>query len=304
MNKTTITTFAAVAAACFAGASAYAGPRHTAPPSKPVKEVLAESCITGDLGVDAVSEYIRHGVVQQNQGVAFQPYANLHFRLYKDAGSSITADIGIWESFNSHSGGLARPGSTTSHWYESDFTAGLTYEMDKFTISPLFKVYQSPSDAFRNVYTGGLRLGYDDKDLLGEFSLRPYAYVEFQFVGSSGNGNGNGQYYEIGISPTRTYGGVALSLPIKGGFGSGNYYLGNRGFGFVSVGIDAEYALSTVPECLGKWSVHGGVTWAYLGGNTSSTSPSGAAGSGPAFGGAPANSNNQFVFGGGLKVAF
>jgi hypothetical protein len=312
MNKTTITTFAAVAAACFAGASAYAGPRHVAPPSKPVKEPLAESCITGDLGVDAVSEYISKGIVHQNQGVVFQSYADLHFRLYKSSGpiTSITADVGIWDSFNSHTGGLSRPGSTTSHWYENDFTAGLTFNADKLKISPQFRVYQSPSDAFSNVYTAGLTVAYDDKELLGEFSLHPYVFVELQLVNTNGNGvragggNANGQYYEVGIAPTYTYSGVALSLPIKGGFGSGDFYLGNRGFGFFSVGLDAEYALSTVPECLGKWSVHGGVTWVYLGGDASTTSPSGAAGSGPAFSGGPANTNAQLVFGGGLKVAF
>lgn len=310
MNKSTITAFSAIAAACFAGTAAYAGPKPTAPPSKPIKEPLAESCITGTLGVDVVSEYIFRGVVLENQGLIIQPFADLHFRLYKGAGpvQSITADVAIWNSFQSHRSGPG--GSTTTNWYEFDFYTGLTFEVDKFTISPQFALYTSPADAFQNIYTVGIKVAYDDEELLGKFALNPYVLAELELVESNGNGlrpgggNANGQYYEVGITPGHSYGDLTLTLPIKAGFGSANYYLGNRGFGFFSVGIDAEYALSTVPECLGKWSVHGGVTYIRLGGSNDVNSPSGAAGSGPAFGGGVVSNENQFVFGGGLKVSF
>ena len=98
-----------------------------------------------------------------------------------------------------------------------------------------------------------------------------------------------------------------LSLPINAGFGSGGFYLGNRGFGFIGVGVKATYALNFVPACLGKWSLSSGVNYYRLGGNNDvSDGPfSGAAGAGlsriPL---TPAQDRNQWVFQGGLKVAF
>lgn len=305
MKTHTITTFAAIAAACFAGTSAHAGTQmHAAPPSKPVREIVPESCITGDVGFDVVSNYISKGIVWENQGFIIQPYADLHFRTYKGSGlvSSITTDIGIWNSFQSHKGG-AGAGSTTSNWFEFDFTAGMTLAIDKFTISPQFRVYESPSDAFRNVYTAGITVAYDDSHLLGIFALHPYVFVELELVHTIGNGqrpggapgNANGQYYEIGITPAHSYGNsLTLSVPVKAGFGSGDFYQGNKGFGFISGGIDAAYALNFVPECLGKWTIHSGVTYYYLGNGSNAFAP--------ATGG---NINSsQWVFGGGLKVAF
>ena len=115
---TRITTVAAFAAACFAGSNAYAGPSKTV---KAVKEVAQESCITGDIGFDIVSNYVTKGVVQENQGFIIQPYANLHFRIYKGAGAltSVTVDLGIWNSFHGHRQGAL--GGTTRNWYEFDF---------------------------------------------------------------------------------------------------------------------------------------------------------------------------------------
>jgi hypothetical protein len=313
MNKHTVTTFSAFAAACFAGSSAFAG-TPVNPPKQP-KEAMQESCITGDIGFDITSEYIFRGILQENQGFIIQPYADLHFRIYQGSGAltSITADIGIWNSFQSHRG-IAGAGSTTSNWYEFDFQTGLTFNMDKLALSPYFKVYESPADAFTNAYTAGLVLSYDDKELMGAFSLHPYALVELQLDGTTGNNysllpgssyHGRGQYYEVGISPAATWSAFTLSLPLKGGFGSGGYYLGNRGFGFFSAGLDAAYDLNFVPACLGKWTVHAGATYYYLGGNSSNIfTRSGAAGSAPA--GLPSGlvDNNQIVFSGGMKVAF
>ena len=320
MNTRNITTLAAFAAACLAGSTAYAGP-------KPVKhtkviEPVQESCITGDIGFDVVSNYIRHGLAGDNQGFIIQPYADLHFRIFKGAGAltSVTADIAIWNSFHSHNNtaGLSSqqmigagfgPGSqTTANWFEFDFQAGLTFTFDKLSLAGYFKTYESPSSVLRNTYTAGFTVAYDDSGALGAFSLHPYALVEFQLEGTTGNnytndGNthGRGQYYEIGIAPGHTWGDLTLSLPVKAGFGSGGFYLGNRGFGFISIGARADYALHFVPACLGKWSVSAGATYYRLGGSNGPTRFSGASGFGLS---QDRTDKNQLVFQGGLKVAF
>ena len=311
MKTRNITTFAAFAAASLLGVSAYAGPQPKSKPMKQPTKVMEESCITGDIGFDVVSEYISKGVVYENQSFIIQPYADLHFRVAKNMGGidSITVDLGIWNSSHNHHPGAG--GSSTPQWFEFDFLAGLTFNASKFAISPYFKIYESPSDQFQNTYAVGLNLAYDDKDLLGDFALHPYVLAELQLEGSAGNnfppGNshGRGQYYEVGVTPDHKWGDLTLSLPIKGGFGSGGFYLGNRGFGFVSVGVDAAYALNFVPECLGKWSVHTGVTYVRLGGDNNAATRAGAAGLAPAY--LPGNGladKNHLVFGGGLKVAF
>jgi|GEM_PF-512049 len=332
MNTRNTITLAAFAAACLAGSTAYAGP-------KPVKqpkhiEPPQESCITGDIGFDVVSNYISKGIAFNNQGGILQPYADLHFRIFKGAGAltSVTADIGIWNSFHGHTnpnvgltaqnrfGGAGAGSQTTANWFEFDFQAGLTFNFDKLAVGGYFKTYESPSSVFQNTYTAGLTIAYDDSAALGAFALHPYALVEFQLEGTTGNNfgavngpfvpaviqqHGRGQYYEVGIAPGHTWGDLTLSLPIKGGFGSGGFYLGNRGFGFVSVGARADYALHFVPACLGKWTVSAGATYYRLGGNNNNllgTTPlSGASGAGLS---QLRTDKNQLVFQGGLKVAF
>jgi hypothetical protein len=309
MNTRNITTVAAFAAACLAGSTAYAGPK----PSKKIIEPVQESCITGDIGFDIVSNYITKGGVQNNQGFIIQPYADLHFRIYKGAGAltSVTTDIGIWNSFHGHH---AASLETTRNWYEFDFQAGLTFNFDKLAISPYYKIYESPASNFQNTYVVGGKIAYDDSDLLGAWALHPYAFVEFNLEGTTGNNfpaaagsrfvspsfHGRGQYYEVGIAPAHSWGDLTLSLPITAGFGSGDFYLGNRGFGFIGVGAAASYALNFVPACLGKWSVSTSATYYRLGG-TNTGFRAGASGLSSA---QAITDKNQLVFQGGLKVAF
>ena len=193
MNKHTIT-LAAFAAACLVGSTAYGKHKSShedskyVKPAKKVVEPVQESCITGDIGFDVVSNYVTKGIVQNNQGFIIQPYANLHFRIYKGAGAltSITADVGIWNSFQSHRG-RGPVGQTTSNWYEFDFKTGLTFNFNKLSLSPYFMTYESPASYFPNAYTAGLTLAYDDSAALGAFALHPYALVEFQLEGTTGN---------------------------------------------------------------------------------------------------------------------
>lgn len=297
MNKTNTMTLAALAAACIAGSTAYAGPK----PAKKVVEPAPESCITGDIGFDVVSNYISKGIAYENQGFIFQPYANLHFRAYQGSGllSSLVVDIGIWNSIHDHN---------SANWFETDFMAGVTANLsNKLSLGTYYKLYHAPGGAFEETHAVGVSVSYDDTDLLGAWALHPYALVEFQLEGSAGNNfpasvthsHGRGQYWELGITPAHTYGALTLSLPVKLGLGSGGFYLGDEAFGYVSVGLNASYALNFVPACLGKWSFNSGVTYYYLGGNNGT--PDGAAGLGLS---QATTQNSQVVFQGGLKVAF
>jgi hypothetical protein len=284
MTKRSITTLSAIAAASIIGGQAFAGT-----PAKPVKEPLAESCITGDIGFDVTNKYFYHGIRQEDTGFIIQPYANLYFKVYEGAGliNKMTVDVGIWNSFHSDRG----LGGTTGNWYEFDFSAGITTTLaERWSLSTGFKYYGSPGDYFGNAYTAAIRLGFDDKDLLGPIALNPYVMVEVELDGKSGNGADEGLYYEVGIRPTVwTSGNFNLALPIAAGFGSNEYYAGDNTYGFFTAGVVATYGLTFIPECLGQWSLSGGASYMHLGEGTSVSND---------------GEENEWIFTGGLKVAF
>jgi hypothetical protein len=286
MTNRSLYTALALAAGATLGSQAYAGP--TAPPSKTVVEAAKESCITGDIGLDVTNAYYYHGIRQEDRGVILQPYADLYFKVYQGSGflTSLSVDLGIWNSFHDN----RRVASTTSNWYEFDFSAGLTWTFnEKWTLGTAFKYYGSPGDYFDNAYALSAKLGYDDKDLLGAFSLQPYVYVEWELDGKSGNGPGEGVYYEAGLTPSYDVGPVTFSLPLRAGFGSNEYYFDNDTYGFFSVGVAASYTLTCIPECLGEWSLTASATYMNLGQGTAVSND---------------GEEDVWIYAGGLKVAF
>ena len=270
---------------------------HSSGKDKTILEKAHESCITGDIGLDIVSQYIARGIPLENQGAILQPYIDLSLKIYEGGGalSKVSVDLSFWNSFHSRHTGAA-VGSTTASWFESDFVAGLSFTFAKnFIISPYYHSYVSPNDAFDQAHDLGVRLAYDDHDLWGSgFALHPYGLVQWDIDGTSGNGGDKGVYFEVGVSPGMACGPVYLSLPIKAGFGTSNYYAGDENFGYLSVGARAEYKLAFVPGCLGDWSIHGEATYYRLGDATKGAN-------------VPVirdEDENEWVFGGGLKVAF
>lgn len=299
MIQPNIVKFSAVAAALLAlpGAS-FAG---TTAPGKEVKSVVEkvhESCISGSLGVDIVSQYIARGLPLENQGAILQPYIALGFKLVEADSFKMTLDLAFWNSFHSRHTreGLASGGnSTTRAWFESDFSAGLSFHFGQIVLSPYYRAYMSPSDAFETAHTAGLRLGWNDGGILGGWSLNPYAIVQYDFEGSTGgSGISEGVYYEVGISPGHEFGPVYLSIPIKAGFGSNDYYAFDETFGYVSVGVNLDYKLAFMPECLGTWTARGYATYYHLGDATEIASTPDVRDA----------DDNEWVFGGGLRVDF
>ena len=205
--------------------------------SKEIVEKCKESCITGDLGVNIVSQYVSRGVIFENQGGIIQPYADLYFKLYEGDGflNKVSLNLGIWNSFQSRKTdaglGTGFPGgdstqfnSTTRGWYEFDFTAGVSFTFAKnFTFTPSYYTFLSPNDGFSTFQGLNLKLAYDTTDLIG-FNLGIYAQVLFELENKAGTGADEGIYYEVGIAPSFPVGPVTLSFPITAGFGSNDFY--------------------------------------------------------------------------------
>jgi hypothetical protein len=312
MTKLSIAKFCALAAGAICiPVSSYAGKE-----MKEVKEVVEkckESCITGDIGVNIVSQYVSRGVVFENQGAIIQPYADLYFKLYEGEGflNKISLNLGIWNSFHSRKtdAGLVNGAGTSSTrgWYEFDFAAGVSFTFAKnFTFTPSYYSFLSPNDGFSTFHALNLKLAYDDTDLLGAFALHPYVQVLFELENKTGTGSDEGIYYEVGIAPSLPAGPVTLTFPITAGFGSNDFYgsiddngvVDDEAFGFFSAGVTASYNLAFIPECYGTWTVTAGYTYYYLGEGTSDFNTARRGGTVRDF------KNNEHVFSGGLMVAF
>ena len=294
---------------------ALAGTAAPAKDTKVMKEAIKESCITGDLGVNVVSQYASRGVIFENQGAIVQPFADLYFKLYEGSGfvNKVSVNLGIWNSFHSRKtdAGLVNGAGTSStrSWYEFDLTAGLAVTFAKnFTFTPSYYAFLSPNDGFSTFQGLNLALGYDTTDLIG-FNLAPKVQVLFELENKAGTGSDEGIYYEVGIAPSFPIGstGLTVGIPITAGFGSDNFYgslnsktgaIDNEAFGFITGGVTLSYALSFVPECYGTWTASAGYAYYYLGEGTSDFNTA-------ARGGAVReDKHSEHIFSGGLMVAF
>ena len=288
-------------------------------PSKEMKDVVEkckESCITGDLGINVVSQYVSRGVIFENQAAIIQPYADLYFRLYDGEGflNKISLNLGIWNTFHSRKtdAGIVNgtPGSSsTRSWYEFDFTAGLSFTFAKnFVFTPSYYTFLSPNDGFSTFQGLNLALGYDTTDLIG-FNLAPKVQVLFELENKAGTGADEGVYYEVGITPSFPIGstGLTISVPIAAGFGSNDFYgslntttgnIDDEAFGYFTAGVTASYALAFIPECYGKWTASAGYSYYYLGDGTSDFNTAERGGA------VRDNNENEHVFSAGVVLAF
>jgi len=283
---------------------------------KKVIEAAKESCITGDLGVSMYSQYVTRGVVLENQGAIVQPFADLYFKLYEGDGfvNKVSLNLGVWSSIHSRKtdAGLVTgtPGvSSTRNWYEFDWTVGLATTFAKnWTFTPSFFAFLSPNDGFNTFYGLNLNLAYNDSELWGgSFALNPSVTVLIELENKAGTGADEGIYYEVAINPSVPVGPATLAFPIKAGFGSDDFYgslnpstgaIENEAFGYLSAGVVVSLPLAFIPECYGTWTVNGSATYYYLGDGTSdfNTAPRGGA--------VRDAEEHEFVFGGGLTIAF
>jgi hypothetical protein len=264
-----------------------------------LQEVVKESCITGDIGVQFVTSYVSRGSFLEDQGLIAQPYLDLYFKLYSGDGfiNQVTVALGLWSSLHSEKtqqgAYVGRTSSTTPSWYEFDYTAGINTTFAKnFTLGLTYLEFNYPNDNFGTQRLGQAKLSYNDADLLGKFALNPYVKYEYFFELPS-----EAQYFEAGITPGVDAGPVRINFPIVAGFGDSKFY-GHEGFAYVSGGVVVSYGLAFVPECLGKWAINAGYTFYYLDkGNSLDTFNTGP-------GGVRNSDTTENVFSGGIGLTF
>ncbi len=311
INKTPTHVLIRSAAALCLTASAFAGTE--ANEMKTVVEKVKESCITGDIGINVVSQYVSRGVIFENQAGIIQPFADLYFKLYSGDGflNAISLNLGIWNSFHSRKTDAGAVfgggGASTRSWYEFDFTAGLAFTFAKsVTFTPSYYTFLSPNDGFSTFQGLNLKLAADTTEWFG-FNLAPAVQVLFELENKAGTGSDEGVYYEVSIAPSFPVGPLTVTIPVVAGFGSNDFYgslntttglIEDESFGFVSGGVTLSYGLEFIPECYGAWTVSAGYTYYYLGDGTSDFNTAARGGL------VRDDKESEHVFSGGLSVAF
>lgn len=276
---------------------------HSGTASKEVKaipEITKESCITGDIGVGVVSQYILRGVVNESKGFIAQPYLDLYFKLYSGTGfiNKVSLNLGLWSSINSNQT-VASPGTSLATWYEFDWMPGMTVTFAKnFALSVTWLDYDFVSSGGR---AGSLNtnLAYDDTDLLGAFALHPHVSAMKTMIGNGVGvpGGALGWYYEVGIAPGFTVGKggtypLTFTFPMTVGLGPETY--NGEDYGYFSAGVTAAVPLAFVPSCYGTWTATAGFTYWNLGDNAAHASS-------PAIND---GGTSQYVFSGSIGLTF
>jgi hypothetical protein len=254
MNNTYKNSMCVAAAALVTAATSFAGT--TTLPTTTVKPKSASIDISGSLGVDVASSLVYRGVVLDNNPVV-QPRLDVAVPLGAD---NIALKLSTVETLGTKSplNGLTR----------TENEIGVAVKVGSLTVTPSFQTVYSPTSKYQSSEGVNLNLRYDDSALLGAFALKPHVSAFVTTNGTNNNGTGSsGKYYEVGVAPSTTVLNTKVSLPVSVGFGSDNYYAGNKSRGYTSAGLAAERAVTD------RVSVKASLTYfdtpATTGGNTS-----------------------------------
>ena len=233
--------------------------------------------VSFNLGVDFTTAYYYRGIAQQNQGLIYQPYADVSFQLT----DALSVYLGTWNSVHSNTGA-----GTDGQWYESDFFVGASFALSECLTADLSYIWlNAPANTTADEFAQeiNLALSYDDSALWGDSfdGLQPHVLVAFETSGGSdgiGGGHSKGIYYELGIAPSfvvvdSASHPITLTVPVTLGLGSDYYEIGagatlnDDTFGYVDAGLEFSMPLSCIPAQFGSWSVTTGVHFLFLGDN-------------------------------------
>lgn len=227
------------------------------------------------VGGDIYSAYYFRGMLVEDQGFIFQPYANVEFDLISNDALTLTLDAGVWDSFQSaKTDADSELSDFMQTWYDSDYDLGAAVAWDHFSLRLGLAIYTSPSRAYDRYQELTLTFEIDDSDWLGAWAMSPYVMIAYEISdnGSDGEGLGHDAYLEFGVTPGFDLDnlkplpeGTRIDLPVVLGLGLHDYYEtdsgANQTFGYLSLGV-----LATVPiPIIDGLSLAAGVDFLILG---------------------------------------
>lgn len=229
------------------------------------------------LTFDFVTQYFFRGIIQEDDGVIFQPGVEFGYVLWEPNNefiNSVDVYAGWWNSVHSEETGSQEDDAAA--WYETDLYAGFNVKfLDYFTTGVGYTYYESPNAAFDRIHEVSTWLNFDDSflwedwgvEIPGFSGLQPYFFFAFEVDGQADGGADEGIYWEFGFAPEflildNEQFPVTLSLPFTFGFNPDNYYEvggSDEFFGYFDFGADFSAPLTFMPEEAGAWSIYAGV---------------------------------------------
>lgn len=222
-----------------------------------------------ELNDDITSAYMFRGIMNENEGLIWQPSAALKANLYSDDDGflkSVDVGFGVWASY--HSKETLHSGKGPDPLYEVDYYPSISATLSNGLSTGLtYYFYTGPNGSFDTVQELSWLIEYDDSALFEDmgFSLQPA--VEFAFeMDNTSFGNGKGIFTGISLAPTTevlkdsSYP-ITFTVPLKLGLSADEYYYNpsagydNDTFGFFLFGLGASVPLAFIPEDFGAWSV-------------------------------------------------
>lgn len=223
--------------------------------------------LSASVSLDVVSQYFFRGFELQDEGLIFQPGAELSMAVSDSEDVDVSVYVGAWESIHSVPGAAAT--DSPASWFESDLYGGVVITTGLFEFGIGYTGYFYPSDALSEIHELTFSVGFDDSEYLGDYALSPYIMYALEIE------NDNGpelDYLEIGggmsFDLTEEFDlPVTLDVPLTLGLSADDYYTDATGneeiFGFFSVGGIVTVPMSEIigtEDHIGGWDLYGGVT--------------------------------------------
>ncbi len=252
-------------------------------------EAACESPISGALALTATTHYFFRGLVQEDQGLIFQPAVTLSTELWSGDGpvQSLGLSVCNWNSLHSGPTGTGGSGNNSpSAWYESDLITCLTFNFAcGTTLAASWVEYTSPNSLFKTTSELDLVLGFDDsawcaRNMRGFGGFGPTFTLAIEVDGQTDQnaapaGTDEGSFLGFGIAPEWECctlpccdAPCTLSIPVNAGFSLGNYYEDATGdddtLGYWDVGAFVSFPLCSR---FGEWTVSAGTQLVFLNGN-------------------------------------
>lgn len=212
----------------------------------PVEEPAVGSAISGSLSLDVNTHFISYGADVWGAGsdadFLFNPSLSLNMALTDE----FYAFTGIWFDIND----LAESG-IGDDIQEVDLWFGLGYASGGWSFEVTYQEWIYAGDAERIL---DVMIGYATV-------LNPTLVIH-----SRVDGNGDqetGSVFVLGVSEGTSFDSLDVSLGANVAFNTDDYYGGDAGLTYISVGPEFAFPLSFISEAYGAWNVHGGIYYYY-----------------------------------------
>mgnify|MGYP003134677437 CR=1 FL=1 len=212
----------------------------------PVEAPAVGSAISGSLSLDVNTHFISYGADVWGTGTdadfLFQPSLGLSAQLTEE----LYLFGGIWMDIND----LAESG-IGDDIQEVDFWFGAGYATGDWNFEITYQEWIYAGDAERIL------------DLMVSYAtfLNPTLILHNRIDGNGDQDTGTVAVF--GISEGTSYESLDVSLGANIAFNTDDYYGGDAGLTYVSVGPEFGFPLSFISEAYGAWNVHGGVYFYY-----------------------------------------